>query len=153
MEPRIVSLPEFTIVGLPYFGKNENQEISALWGQFNPRAAEIKNIAQGSAAYGMCTSKPDLKTSEFEYVAGFRVDQVSDIPEGMVVRHVPASQYAVFTHAGDLKSLTDTYNFIYHTWLPQSGYVINGPINFEWYDEDFKNFGPDSRFYIYLPVK
>ena len=153
MEPRIVSLPEFTIVGMPYFGKNENQEIAVLWGKFNPRIKEIKNIADGSAAYGLCTSKPELKTGEFEYVAGFRVTSEEEIPEGMVVRHVLANQYAVFTHVGALENLRDTYDFIYHVWLPQSGYQINGRIDFEWYDQDFKDFAPDSRFYIYVPIK
>jgi len=26
-------------------------------------------------------------------------------------------------------------------------------IDFEYYDEDFKNFAPDSVFYIYLPIE
>lgn len=153
MKPRIVNLPAFTLAGLPYFGKNENQEISALWSQFNPRTAELKHIAPGSPAIGLCTSDPNVKTGEFEYVAGFQVDNESDIPAGMVVRQVPANQYAVFTHVGSLKDLRDTYHFIYQVWLPQSGYTMNGPIDFEWYDEDFKDFAPDSRFYIYVPVK
>ena len=33
MEPKIVTKPAFKAVGLYYKGKNENQEISQLWGQ------------------------------------------------------------------------------------------------------------------------
>jgi predicted transcriptional regulator YdeE len=31
----------------------------------------------------------------------------------------------------------DTYEYIYQTWLPQSGYQLAGNIDFEYYDQDF----------------
>jgi AraC family transcriptional regulator len=52
-----------------------------------------------------------------------------------------------------LDKLRDTYNFIYQSWLPQSGYELTGGPDFELYDEDFKDFAPDSRFDIYVPIK
>lgn len=153
MEPKIIEMPAFDIVGMRYYGKNQNQEISELWEQFNKRASEIKQVKPGSAAYGICLMVPDAPAGEFEYVASFSVDSTKDIPEGMVARHVPAHRYAVFTHTGPLDKLRDTYNYIYQVWAQQSGYELTGDIDFEYYDEDFKDFAPDSKFYIYVPVK
>jgi predicted transcriptional regulator YdeE/DNA-binding transcriptional MerR regulator len=153
MQPEIVELPEFIVVGMRYYGKNENQEISELWGEFNARANEIKHVAPDSPAYGVCITVPDAPSGEFEYVASFRVenDRQADMPEGMVSRKIPAHKYAVFTHVGSLEKLSQTYHYIYQVWIPQSGYHPAG-IDFELYDQDFKDFTPDSKFYIYVPI-
>ncbi len=53
MELEIKKLPGFKVVGLLYTGKNENQEISALWGQFNERGEEL--CPRGTkVCYGIC---------------------------------------------------------------------------------------------------
>ena len=49
MEPKIITKPAFTMVGLPYFGKNENQEIHQLWGQFNRRMEQLGSIKNDTA--------------------------------------------------------------------------------------------------------
>jgi predicted transcriptional regulator YdeE/DNA-binding transcriptional MerR regulator len=152
MEPKFVSLPAFTVVGMSYVGKNANQEIAQMWGVFNQVSDQIKH-RDPEAALGVCLMPPGLPEGEFEYVASFKVGQVEDVPEGMVVRQVPAQDYAVFAHVGSLEKLRDTYNYIYHVWLPQSGYQRTDGPDIEYYDEDFTDFAPDSRFYIYVPVK
>ena len=89
MEPKFVDLPAFTLVGLCYYGKNEHQEISALWGEFNEHSGAIRHVTANTPAYGLCTGDRKAANGEFEYVAAFQVDQAADIPEGMVVRQVP----------------------------------------------------------------
>lgn len=153
MEPKIITRPAFTIVGMRYFGNNQNQEISQLWGTANQHLNKVKNVDPEWGAIGLCTTVADAPPGEFEYVAGLVVNKVEDLPQGFVVRDVPSLQYAVFTHVGGLGDLKDTYDYIYHTWLPRSGYELAGNIDFEYYDEDFKDFAPDSRFYIYVPIK
>ena len=152
MEPKIVILPAFKVVGMRYFGKNEHHEISELWGQANQRLSEIHHAASQNA-YGVCIMLPDAPTGEFEYIAGLEVSQAEEVPDGMVVREVPFSQYAVFTHLGSLEELSATYEYIYRSWIPQSGYQLTGGPDFEMYNEDFRDFAPDSKFYIYVPIK
>ena len=156
MQPKIITKPAFTVVGLRYFGKNQNQEIPELWAQYNSHIEQhgsIKNET-GEACIGLCIT-PDDEPIEgaFEYVAGVPVTEPDDIPEGFVVRQVPEHTYAVFAHQGDLASLGKTYQYIYETWLPQSGYQLAEKLDFEYYDDAFKDFAPDSVFYIYLPIK
>ncbi len=156
MEPKIITYPSFTLVGMRYYGKNENQEIARLWGEFNQRIGEIGGLQNetGDAAIGLCVTPENAPSDgSFEYVAGFPVSQVGVVPEGFVVREIPAHTYAVFAHKGSLAGLGKTYEFIYETWLPQSGYQVAAKLDFEYYDQDFKNFEPDSIFYIYVPIE
>jgi len=156
MEPKIITKPGFTLVGLRYFGKNENLEISHHWERFNQRVRELGGLPNetGNAAIGLCITPEDESIDgAFEYVAGLPVTEAEDVPEDFVVRHVPEQTYAVFAHKGDLPSLQKTYEYIYETWLPQSNYKLAGKMDFEYYNADFKDFAPDSVFYIYVPVE
>jgi predicted transcriptional regulator YdeE/DNA-binding transcriptional MerR regulator len=156
MEPKYITKPGFTVMGLRYFGKNEKGEIADLWDSFNQRVAELGGLPHetGEAAIGLCITPEDAPPDgSFEYVAGFPVSQVEDIPEVFVVRQVPEYTYAVFAHRGDLASLGKTYEYIYESWLPQSGYQLAAKIDFEYYDQDFKDFAPESVFYIYVPIQ
>jgi len=156
MEPKIITKPGFTLVGLRYFGKNENMEISHLWERFNQRMRALAGLPNetGDAAIGLCITPEDEPIDgAFEYVAGLPVTEAEDVPEDFVVRHVPEQSYAVFAHKGDLPSLPKTYEYIYESWLPQSKYKLAGKMDFEYYDADFKDFAPDSVFYIYVPIE
>lgn len=151
MEPiKFADLPAFKVMGLKYRGDNAHQEISQLWGELNKRAKEIP--IKGEYAYGVCSMLKDAPPGQMEYVAGFKVENYEKIPEGMVVADVPANHYAVFAHHGSLETLKATYEHIVH-WLhraaltPQSGYDL------EVYTEEFKDFAPDSVYYIYEPTK
>lgn len=156
MESKITPKPGFTLLGLRYYGKNEHGEISQLWGQFNRRMVALGDLPYetGDASIGLCITPDDSpQEGSFEYVAGLPVSKVEVVPEGFMVREVPEYTYAVFAHKGDLPSLGKTYEYIHETWLPQSGYEVTAKIDFEYYDQDFKNFAPDPVFYIYVPIK
>ena len=47
MEPRIISRPAFMVVGLRYFGNNQNQEIPSLWTEFNRRCDALRGCCPG----------------------------------------------------------------------------------------------------------
>jgi AraC family transcriptional regulator len=160
MEPKIVTKPAFKAVGLSYIGKNEQGEISQMWGVFNQRMSEIITT-NDSCCYGLCFSTPvgiskpeGVDHGEFEYVAAVEVADDSQIPENMVYRQVPTYKYAVFTHHGKLDKLGDTYQYIYNTWLPQSGLEVHlDKYDMEVYDERFIPDSDDSAFDIYVAVK
>lgn len=152
MEYTLIEKPALTVVGMLYEGGNPNNEIGATWMRFNQRSAEIKNALE-EAAYGVCVTRPDLPQGAFEYLCGFAVSKLEDVPAGMVVRNLPATRYAVFKHVGPLESLRATYNAIYQQAMPKSGLEINGMFDMEVYTDEFKDFAPDSVFYIYVPVK
>ena len=148
MEPQIVSRPAFTAVGVEYYGKNEHDEIAAMWQEFNPRIHEIQNIADG--AFGLCL--PADESGAFKYLAGMAVSKTEQVPEGMVVWQVPEQTYAVFPCT--LQTLRETYHHAFETWLPASGYAYTQGPDFEYYDESFDPEDPqNSTFQIYIPIQ
>jgi AraC family transcriptional regulator len=149
MEPRIVSLPAFTVVGVKYHGRNENNEIPQLWNDFGPRMDEIKHMVDTHACYGVCANQ-DKETHAFDYFAGFEVDSTDDIPEGMVSFEVPASTYAAFRTT--LPAIGESFDHAYHTWLPPSGYRATGGPDLELYGEEFDPADPESTFEIFVPI-
>ena len=155
MQPKIVNRPAFKAIGLSYVGKNEHGEIGQMWGRFNKRSNEIKNI-NTKEGFGLCFSTVEgpARPGEFEYVSCFEVADDSSIPAGMVYRQVPAYKYAVFTHHGKLDKLGETYQFIYCNGLAQAGLKPHpDKFDMEVYDEDFEAGSDASKFYIYVAVE
>jgi predicted transcriptional regulator YdeE len=149
MEPKIVTKPAFSVVGLLYHGKNENNEIPGLWEQVNPRFDEIKAKVDPPIGYGVCGSMDDQ--GAFDYMAGFEVTRVEGVPAGMTSWEVPEQTYAVFPCT--LKTIHDAYQYAFQTWLPSSGYQQGEGPDFELYDEEFDHADPDPRLTIYIPIK
>lgn len=147
METQIVTKPAFKAVGLFYQGKNENQEIAQLWGKFNARMSEIKNITDG--AFGLC--KPMDESGIFQYLACMAVKECKVPPQGMEVWDVPEQKYVVFPCT--LPTIHETYRYAFETWFPQSGHEYSRGIDFEYYDESFDPNNKDSQLYIYIPLK
>ena len=154
MDPKIIMKDEFTVIGLEYVGPNQNNEIGQLWDVFNRQMVDIKHLKSEHQAYGVCSPAPEgAEEGNFCYVAGMEVTGVSDVPQGMVVKVVPAGKYVVFTHKGLLEKLRSTYEYIYGTWLPKSGFEVACQPDFEYYDERFKPGSLESEFDIYVPIK
>ena len=60
-------------------------------------------------------------------------------------------KYAVFPCT--LGTIGDAYTFIYQTWFAQSGHQRTEGPEFEYYDATFNANDPDSKMYIYIPIK
>lgn len=156
LEPKIIFNDEFKIIGLSCTTtsteNNEKAIIPALWDKFIPRIGEIKNFVSSTRTLGLCEIIENSDDS-FTYVCCKEVKNFDFIPEGMIAKVVPSSRYAVFTHKGNVENLGETYDYIYGSWLPKSGYEINGvKHDFELYDERFDN-SPSSEMEIYIPIK
>jgi predicted transcriptional regulator YdeE len=149
MEPKIVTRPAFTVVGMLYHGKNENNEITQMWREFGPRMREIQHAVNPDVCYGVCSGPEE--DDEFDYIAGFEVHSTRDIPEGMVSWEVPEQKCAVFPCT--LPTIHQAYQHAFETWLPQSGYQRTHGPDFELYDENFDPQVKDSELSLYIPIQ
>jgi len=84
-------------------------------------------------------------------MAGMAVGDVDSVPEGPVVREVPAARYALFTCT--MRTIGTTWEYIYKDWLPASQYENDAPLpSFEYYPPDDERAG-DFPVSIYVPVR
>jgi AraC family transcriptional regulator len=156
MEPRIVELDAFDVVGIAdNFNTETKSGIPQLWMKFGPRVGEVSHSV-GDVTYGICFPGPP-DDDRFEYMAAIAVSDTSAIPDGMEVRTVPAQKYAVFTHKiGDKdlhNDLQGTLKYIWQEWLPDSGHAHAPGPDFELYDERFNPAENAGAFDIYIPIK
>jgi predicted transcriptional regulator YdeE len=149
MQVKIEKKPAFTVAGMEYVGKNENQEIAAMWANDWPHINALPHKADPDVCYGVCGDMDE--DNSFRYVAGFEVSQTKDLPTGMVSWEIPAQTYAVFPCT--LETIHKTYEYAHGTWMPENDYKrADGP-DFELYDETFDPEFPASILYVYIPIK
>jgi predicted transcriptional regulator YdeE len=56
---------------------------------------QIQQLSTDQAYYGACFAV-EGKPKQMDYLAGMAVGDVNEVPEGLILREVPASRYAVF---------------------------------------------------------
>ena len=155
MIPKIVKKEKFHVVGLKYYGDAIPENAPGLWEELMKRRDEISNIFVPEEWIGlMCTGEEEFIDEKADYIAGVRVTNLEEIPEGMNGYEVPEREYVVFTHKGTLDKLGETYNYIYSQYFRTSKeFVPIGIMEFELYDERYVGDKPESEFDIYFPVE
>ncbi len=163
IQPVIKRFEEIQVVGLGTRfisasspDTNNLTVIPKLWGDYLPRAGEIKaRLSRFNIGVVVCLEERDQKAhpAEMLYVAGAQVAETSQIPPGMINLTVPAGNYAVFTHHGSVHEIGRTIGQIFGSWLPQSGLKLRSAPHLELYDERFKPAQAGSEFDLCIPVE
>jgi AraC family transcriptional regulator len=154
-EPVIVELDEMNVVGIQILFSLDCNLIPVLWERFATRMQEIENVSQKDVALEISYDVQGKAEEEtFFVLVGMIVEDVTEIPEGMTYKHIPAHKYAMFTHYGPISQIYDTYDRIFNEILPRSAYEFDEKAcEIEWYDGRFKKDSPDSEYDIYVPVR
>ena len=118
MEPRIIQQEAFTLLGLQERFTPENEDFQGIWKRFMQYESQIHPHSTDGAFYGVCFGVEEGK--QMDYLAGMAVEAVGDVPEGLTLREVPASRYAVFECT--IKTISDTYDWIFQHWVPTALY-------------------------------
>ncbi|AEI43117.1 AraC family transcriptional regulator [Paenibacillus mucilaginosus] len=152
LEPSLVRLDNLHLVGISIPGVN-GDEVARLWRSFRPRLPEIKRKT-GTEEVTYAVIRLTGEQWEVSYTACVEAAGEEDpIPAGMAALTLPAAAYAVFSHKGTLARLPDTFQYIYESWLPKSGYVRTDAPEFARYDRRY--LGPvheDSLLELYIPI-
>jgi AraC family transcriptional regulator len=145
-DPDIVIKPGFYIAGIKY---KINIEYDRQFYEANQkgndfyynRRHEIDNILYPDIYIGLVDYKTDDIAYSF-YMPSVQVSMPGRLPEDIICHKVPTNKYAVFKYIGlhharntNIKSLYDTFKYIYMEWLPKSGYSQSAPYHFEKLDE------------------
>lgn len=103
MNPKVVEEAGFSVIGIAERTTNAREMsgegmIGKQWGRFMQESllAQIPNKADTSII-AVITDYASDKDGEYTHLIGARVTSTADVPEGMVVKKVPAGKYAIFT--------------------------------------------------------
>ncbi|VVN98299.1 GyrI-like domain-containing protein [Pseudomonas fluorescens] len=132
------------------FTPETTKAIPDLWEKFIPEIGRVPG-QKSEVTYGICCN-PDGKGG-FEYIAGVEISKLDDLPDKYRWVEVQPQHYAVFEHKGTLETLPKTFQYIWKTWLPQSGYQAADAPEFERYSEDFNPKLNTGKLEIWLPLK
>ncbi|HIO96885.1 MAG TPA: AraC family transcriptional regulator [Leucothrix sp.] len=162
LEPEIYTQERLLLVGMKtqfYSIDSEKNNIAnklpALWNEFLPRMDEINHGIEGKA-YGVIQQTKDSKDQlecHLEYYAVREVTTLNAIPSGMISLEIPKTTYAYFTHKGDIKSIDNTVNYIYSSWLLQSGKRHSYGADLEIYGDTYIPNSDDSIIHYAIPLK
>jgi AraC family transcriptional regulator len=151
LAPRFERAPQRLLAGVRRSFSFDDAAIAipALWMEF---AALKKLPAAGSkVAYGvMCAT--DLDAGTMEYMAANEVTTFSRLSTRIDRLILPAGRYAVFEHAGHVRTLRETWDRIMTEWAPDCGLALAATPDFERYDEDFDPLRPGGV-EIWAPIK
>lgn len=156
MDYRITKKESFIVIASSkeFSYENAQKEIPLFWQE---------HYASGKGKYvcGMfgINIDPDMGNEKFEYLIADVYNPVTDIPEGFVIRTIPAFTWAVFPVKGAMPdALQDINNKIFSEWLPAlkeyefaAGYCV------EMYDipDKYPKGTQDKDYYteIWIPIK
>jgi AraC family transcriptional regulator len=157
MEPRIEILNGKRFIGKRMIMSLSGNKTVELWKSFMPRRKEIKNNIgtdlYSMQVYGHSYFNNFNPNAEFEKWAAIEVTDFDTVPDEMETITLPAGLYAVFLHKGVVSTGPKTFQYIFGTWLPNSGYTLDNRPHFEILGEKYKNEDPSSEEEIWIPVK
>lgn len=156
MDYRITKKEAFTVLAVSgeFSYQNAKQDIPLFWQE---------HYASGNGKYvcGMfgINIDPQMGDERFEYLIADIYNPAADIPEGFVVKTIPAFTWAVFPCKGALpQSLQGVNEKIFSEWLPAlPDYAFAAEYCVEMYDapDKYPNGTNDENYYseIWIPIK
>lgn len=122
----VIQKPSMIVVGIECRTSNAPEDgphdIPRLWGQFYSEKIvnQIPNKVSNEVIALYCDYEGDY-TQPYSFVIGCPVGSVDNVPEGMVVKIIPAGSYAIFHAVGEYPtSLIETWGNIWNTELKRT---------------------------------
>jgi AraC family transcriptional regulator len=157
MKARIEQIGEKKLVGQHLRMNMAENRTFELWRSFMPRRKEITNNLNSDLISLQVYDSADFSSfsmeTAFEKWALVEVSDFGSIPDGMERFVLPGGLYAVFLYKGLPGAFGPTFQYIIHTWLPESGYAPDDRPHFEVLGEQYKRDSPESEEEVWIPVK
>jgi len=156
MTPKIVTAQERKLVGKRRAMSLTENKTYELWKNFRSEDSRINNRL-GKNYFSVQNFPSDYfrkfdPQTVFEKWAAVEVSKDYKVPEGFESLTLPAGLYAVFHYVGSSVDAENIFQFIYGTWLPESGFQLDSRPHFEVLGEKYKNGDPSSEEDIWIPI-
>lgn len=153
-QPELRHMPPRKIIGKRMIMSLAEDRTIALWQSFMPLK---KNIAHAGNLISMNVYDEGYfkrfdPAAPFEKWAAAESEGTDLLPQGLEHFTIPAGTYAGFVYRGLPRDFYAAGQYIYSTWLPQSGYRLDDRPHFFVMDNRYKNNDPDSEEEFWIPV-
>jgi AraC family transcriptional regulator len=158
MQARFVTIRTKKLIGKKLKMSVINDRTMELWQSFMPRRKEITN-AENDFLYSVQVFESEKyfyqfsPEIEFEKWAAVEMAEFTNIPESMEMLEIPEGLYAVFNYKGPANAALPFFQYIFQTWIPESGYSVDNRPHFALMGEKYRGNNPDSEEEIWVPVK
>ncbi len=155
MEPRFEQRDAFRVLGVEDDAcKMETVDpgFNDLWmNRFMARHDEVQALSTDKAYYAVWIGTlPNGDFGQGRHLAGMAVVGDPPVPEGWVIRDIPAAEYAVF--GTNLRDVGDATEYALREWLPNSAYEMDEPKpRFDRMPPDTT--GPETPVTVWIPVR
>lgn len=152
-----VTRSEILFAGKPHrttMQRRQNEiDIPRFWKEFT-ESGELSRLdaatRAGTAAMGVYTNWD--YDENFDVLIGAPVRTRESVPDGWVLHRLMPARYMVFTIPGNSnQDILNGWNYIYGTWMPETGYERDFSDDFDMFDDRFWSDRPESE--IYIPIK
>jgi AraC family transcriptional regulator len=117
---RILAEDRIRLVGMVghFPGGPSTEGIAQLWQRFQPFMSAIPAIKPGMP---IGVTRDTSEEGGFDYIAGLEVTRFGDLPKELEALEIGPRGYVVFTHAGFIGRIRETYRAIWDEALPATG--------------------------------
>lgn len=154
---RFEELPPLTFTGFHRRTNLLQEPMTVSWRELRLRKPEITGCTDDCFYSVQVYDSPDYfrrfqPERMFDQWAAVRVTEGVAVPEGMQQLHSPGGLYAVFQHRGTPAQFAQTAQFIFGSWLPQSGYTLDQRPHFEQMAPGYRHDDPGAEEEVWVPV-
>ena len=149
---QVVKKEELKVVGICWNGTYlQTETIPGLFSEMERRLNEISY----KTADPVIIAPFHSRETEFTYYVTTPVEQIHQVPNGMVGFTIPRKNYVVTSHFGPADEVEDTYQRLF-TWMKEYGYEQDHQaLSLEIYQQHShgQDLSKNLLFEIYIPVK
>ncbi len=157
MDYKIVEKEAFAVIGVSRkFSYDEaKSEIPKFWTEHYQKGRG--NVVCG--IYGICIDENMAGCGEFEYLIADDYNKADKVPEGFVIKNIPAFTWAIFACTGAMPHAIQELNQkVFSQWLPNCrDYEFAAGYNIEMYSNplEYPKGTQDENYYseIWIPIK
>ncbi len=151
LKPIAVGRAALQLAGVMTLAQEATAIPSELWQVFADELRQRGGLTANDV-YGLMFYPANTAQSGFFCLLGIPVTDTCALDEAWVVKTLPARQYVRFIHKGLQRDLPLTFDYAYHTWLPQSTRRLSAQHVIVHYGPGFDD-SDTATCEIYLPVE
>ncbi len=149
----IITLKDFTLAALDH--KGDYMEIGSVFEKLFASAVQQGVFTQETRVWGMYYDDPKTVAKEdLRSKAGVTVSKGTVLKDGISLTPIAGGKFAKVLYKGPYNELDIPYNWIYGTWLPQSGHESKDlPVIEEYLNNPNDTDSKDLLTAIHIPLK